>query len=185
MIKKVGGKSCVVQSADEIKKADKLILPGVGHFDAAMERINSFGLLEALNEKALVEKVPILGICLGMQLLTSGSEEGNRPGLNWIPGYAKKFKFDNPKMRIPHMGWNFVIPVHNHKATDGIDETFRFYFVHSYHVHVENFEHRGLQTHYGLDFDSFIQNGNIVGAQFHPEKSHKFGMRLVRNFVEM
>ena len=145
-------------------------------------------LKEVLNEKALKEQVPVLGICLGMQLLTNSSEEGSLAGLGWID--AKTMSFKNridKKYRIPHMGWNIVNKSNVSLLTNGFeefDET-RFYFVHSYFVKVENEKNSILKTSYGVEFDSAIQKDNIYGAQFHPEKSHKFGMKFFENFARI
>jgi glutamine amidotransferase len=186
MFKKIGANSVITSDLEEIRKAPKILLPGVGSFDTAMNRINEAGMLEVLNHKALVEKVPVLGICLGMQLLTASSEEGTSPGLNWIPARTIKFKFEKEQnLKIPHMGWNMVQASTPGKLTEDLLEPSRFYFVHSYYVKVENEKNSMLKTSYGLTFDSAIQNENIYGAQFHPEKSHKFGMRFFENFVKL
>jgi imidazole glycerol phosphate synthase glutamine amidotransferase subunit len=186
MLKRIGVDSVVSAAEEEIAAAGKLILPGVGHFDRAMTLIEESGLRRVLDHKALTEKVPVLGICLGMQLLTEGSEEGVMPGLGWIPGRTVRFRFDErPELKIPHMGWNYVEPVRHGPFTDGIDDAFRFYFVHSYHVVVDSAEDAVLTTEYGIRFNSGISRGNVFGVQFHPEKSHKFGMRLLKNFAEL
>jgi glutamine amidotransferase len=146
-------------------------------------------LLESLNEKAMVEKVPILGICLGMQLLADSSEEGTLPGLGWIPARTLAFKgrLDTDRFKVPHMGWNIVEKHNESPLTAGFEsfEEVRFYFVHSYFVKCDDDRHSILKTTYGFGFDSGVQNGNIFGAQFHPEKSHSFGMRLFRNFAAL
>jgi glutamine amidotransferase len=159
-------------------------LPGVGSFDRAMERIEALGMRSVLDEQALIVKIPILGICLGMQLLTRGSEEGVLPGLNWIPADTKKFP-SLPGLRIPHMGWNYVEPCTSSPLTHNLPSASRFYFVHSYCVQVDNQNNSILKCNYGISFDSAIQNDNIFGAQFHPEKSHKFGMQIFKNFVNL
>lgn len=173
---------------DKILKAKKLLLPGVGSFDTAMSKINAIGLLEVLNEKALQEQIPVLGICLGMQLLTRGSEEGQLPGLGWIPADTVGFKEKiDLNYKIPHMGWNIVRSDKESPLTKEFykwDEV-RFYFVHSYFVQVDHQENSILKTNYGVEFDSAIQKDNIFGAQFHPEKSHKFGMKLFENFARI
>lgn len=188
MFKYIGVEAEIQSDVDKIKKASKILLPGVGSFDTAMKKINESDLKEVLNEKALKEQVPVLGICLGMQLLTNASEEGNLAGLGWID--AKTMSFKNridKKYRIPHMGWNIVNKSNVSLLTNGFeefDET-RFYFVHSYFVKVENEKNSILKTSYGVEFDSAIQKDNIYGAQFHPEKSHKFGMKLFENFARI
>jgi len=184
----IGVESKIESDVDKIKNASKILLPGVGSFDTAMKKINESGLKEVLNEKALKEQVPVLGICLGMQLLTNSSEEGILDGLGWVDAKTMSFKsVIDKKYRIPHMGWNIVSESNESKLTDGFkdfDET-RFYFVHSYFVKVENEKNSILKTDYGLKFDSAIQKDNIFGAQFHPEKSHKFGMNIFKNFAKI
>ena len=188
MFKYIGVESKIESDLDKIKNASKILLPGVGSFDTAMKKINESGLKEVLNEKALKEQVPVLGICLGMQLLTNSSEEGILDGLGWVDAKTMSFKsVIDKKYRIPHMGWNIVSESNESKLTDGFkdfDET-RFYFVHSYFVKVENEKNSILKTDYGLKFDSAIQKDNIFGAQFHPEKSHKFGMNIFKKFAKI
>lgn len=186
MFKKLNVKSEIVSDPDKIAKSTKILLPGVGAFDAAMQKINQKGLLEVLNQKANVEKVPFLGICLGMQLLTEGSEEGILPGLSFIKGQTKKFSFNDPSLKIPHMGWNVVNLKNNSPLTKGMEtEEQRFYFVHSYYVKCTHRDNVIGQSHYGFDFDCAIQDDNVFGVQFHPEKSHRFGMKLLKNFAEL
>jgi imidazole glycerol-phosphate synthase subunit HisH len=186
MLKKIGAKSVIVSDLDEIAKAEKIILPGVGHFDRAMERINNKGLKEILDIKAKKEKIPILGICLGMHLLTRSSEEGILPGLCWIPAETVRFHFakDSP-MKIPHMGWNNVHISTISPLTSRFNGNYRFYFVHSYYVRVDDQHHSILKAKHGIEFDAAIQEDNIYGVQFHPEKSHKYGMRLLENFANL
>jgi len=185
MFKKIGVASKITSDLEEIKTATKLLLPGVGSFDKAMQRINTSKIKEVLDYKVLTEQTPILGICLGMQLLTNSSKEGIEKGLGYINASAKKFSFEDNKMKIPHMGWNLVHKSTKSKLTDGFIQESRFYFVHSYYVEVENQENSILKTNYGLEFDSAIQHENVYGAQFHPEKSHKFGMKLLENFSKI
>jgi imidazole glycerol-phosphate synthase subunit HisH len=185
MFKKIGVDSKITSDLVEIKSAKKLLLPGVGSFDKAMERIVTSGIKEVLDQKVLVEETPILGICLGMQLLTNSSEEGIEKGLGYINASAKKFIFQDNKMKVPHMGWNIVKKSTPSLLTQDFDAASRFYFVHSYYVVVENQKNSILKTNYGLEFDSAIQNKNVYGAQFHPEKSHKFGMKLLDNFSKI
>lgn len=186
MFKRVGAPCEVAQELDKISKAKKILLPGVGAFDNAMARINSTGMREVLNDKALKEKVPILGICLGMQLLTNGSEEGKQPGLGWIN--ANTFAFKKriaPALKVPHMGWNLVNISKSCELTAHFNGEVRFYFVHSYFVRTEHPEDSMMKTNYGIEFDSALHHDNIFGAQFHPEKSHKFGMQLFENFARL
>ena len=178
----------ITDDIQKIKKAKKILLPGVGSFDMAMKKIKEKNFFDILNEKALVEKIPILGICLGMQLLTNGSEEGSSKGFGWID--AETLSFHNridDSFKIPHMGWNIVKKSNESELTKDFEkfEEVRFYFVHSYFVKVKDEKNSILKTRYGIEFDSAIQNENIFGAQFHPEKSHKFGMKLFENFAKV
>jgi len=184
MLKKIGYEAKISNNIDEINNADKLILPGVGSFDNGMKNLKEFDLIDILNKKVLEDKTPIIGICLGMQLITNRSEEGNLPGLGWIDAETVKFKFgeENEKLKIPHMGWNTVIPQNNSNLFNGLEEP-RFYFVHSYHVVCKNNVDIIGKTNYGHNFNSVINKDNIYGAQFHPEKSHKYGMLLLKNFL--
>ncbi|MBL8344042.1 MAG: imidazole glycerol phosphate synthase subunit HisH [Rubrivivax sp.] len=182
MLKRVGAAAEVTGDPASIARARKILLPGVGAFDSAMRRINESGLREVLDAKVLEERVPTLGICLGMQLLTRGSDEGQLPGLAWIDASTRRFP-DIAGLKVPHMGWNLAAPVAASPLTAGLPAESRFYFVHSYHVQVDDARDSVLRTHYGVTFDAAIAHENIYGAQFHPEKSHKFGMRLLANFA--
>lgn len=184
MLKYIGVKAIITADHHIISDATKIILPGVGAFDNAMTNINNSGLREVLDRKALVDRMPILGICLGMQLLTKSSEEGVLSGLGWIPATTNRFP-NMQGLKVPHMGWNLVKQTTPSKLTEGSEEETRFYFVHSYCVKVEDDAHSILKTEYGIKFDAAIQNGNIYGVQFHPEKSHRFGMRLLNNFAKL
>ncbi len=184
MFKKVGAKAEVSSDLDVIANAPKLLLPGVGSFDKAMKGIEALGIRSVLDEHALVFKKPILGICLGMQLLTRGSEEGSLPGLGWISADTKKFP-SMPGLRIPHMGWNNVELTSSSPLTTNLIQESRFYFVHSYFVQVDNQSDSILKCQYGISFDAAVQFDNIFGAQFHPEKSHKYGMQIIKNFVNL
>lgn len=185
MLKKIGVEAEITHDLDRIALARKIILPGVGSFDAAMERIQQGGYKEVLDQKALIQKIPILGICLGMQLLSASSEEGQLPGLAWIKGKTVKFAFEQGlALRIPHMGWNQISPTRTHPLVEHLPTDPRFYFVHSYHVELEDFSKNSLATtDYGIRFNAMIQHENIMGAQFHPEKSHSYGMKLLKNFA--
>ena len=164
----------------------KLILPGVGAFDTAISRIDEMGFREIILDLALIKKIPILGICLGMQLLLDNSEEGLLPGLGLIKGKAIKFKYDlKTNLKIPHMGWNEVILNNSSSITDGFQNDIKFYFVHSYYVKVEKDINSIMKCNYGIEFDAAIQNNNIFGAQFHPEKSHRYGLHFFKNFIEL
>ena len=185
MFKKIGIESKITSDLEEIKTATKLLLPGVGSFDKAMQKINNSGIKQVLDQKVLIEETPILGICLGMQLLTNSSEEGKEKGLGSINASTIKFSFLDKKMKVPHMGWNLVKKSTTSLLTADLEEESRFYFVHSFYVKVKNRENSILKTKYGLEFDSAIQNKNIYGAQFHPEKSHRFGMKLLKKFSKI
>lgn len=184
MFKQIGAAVVVADRPEEIEKAGKLLLPGVGAFDAAMARIESGGFRDILDRKVLEERIPILGICLGMQLLTRSSEEGKLPGLGWIDATTRRFPA-TAGLPVPHMGWNLARKQRECRLTKNLGDDARFYFVHSYYVRVANADDAILKTSYGLEFDSGVCHGNIYGAQFHPEKSHKFGMQLLRNFAEI
>jgi len=184
MFKRIGVPTVLAADPEAIEKADKLVLPGVGNFDQAMKRINSSDLREILDRKALLERIPILGICLGMQLLTQSSEEGTLLGLGWIKAVTRRFP-KTSKLKVPHMGWNIVSPVRESPISKNLPDEIRFYFVHSFYVHVENEEDSILKAHYGINFDAAIQHGNIFGVQFHPEKSHKYGMQFLKNFANL
>lgn len=182
MFKRIGVAAQVTGDAEAIGQATKLVLPGVGAFDGAMERIDRSGLRPLLDRKALEDRVPILGICLGMQLLTRGSEEGRRPGLGWIAATTRRIPAA-AGLKVPHMGWNVVEPACASPLTEGLPAECRFYFVHSYCVHVDNSADSVLKARHGITFDAAVAHGNIYGAQFHPEKSHRFGMALLSNFA--
>lgn len=187
MLKKVGEKAIVSSDKEAVRTASKLLLPGVGAFDNAMQHLDELGLIEIIKEKVLVDKTPILGICLGMQLLTKGSEEGTREGFGFVDAYAKKFDFSSlhTKLPVPHMGWNKVrLQKESKLIQENKERENRFYFVHSYAVQCEKSEDILTTTHYGYDFVSSFEKDNILGCQFHPEKSHTFGMKLFQNFVE-
>lgn len=185
MLKYLGYDSTVTGDPGMIRQADKLILPGVGNFGMAMDVIRKSGLVDVLNQKVLEEKTPILGICLGMQLLLEHSEEGDCDGLGWIPGKVRKFEFpDQPQLKIPHMGWDYIEKRKDSALFADSVGGERYYFVHSYYVQCTNREDAAATTEYGICFDSVVERDNIMGTQFHPEKSHKFGMGILRNFAK-
>lgn len=184
MFKKVGVESIITSDIQTIRNADKYLLPGVGSFDHGINSLKSAPFFETLEKEVLENKKPILGICLGMQLLTNSSEEGKEKGLGWIDAHTKKFDFENKSLAVPHMGWNEVNPISANDLFKDLNEN-RFYFVHSYYV-VCNDEANVLGfTNYGISFTSSVHRDNIYGVQFHPEKSHKFGMKLLKNFGEL
>jgi glutamine amidotransferase len=183
MFKKIGVKDVVVSNDKEIiSKATKLLLPGVGAFDAGMTNLENSGLIPILNKKVLEDKTPILGICLGMQLLTKSSEEGKKEGLGWIDAETVKFNLDPLlKLKVPHMGWNYI-KVNKKNPLIDTESKNRFYFVHSYYVKCIDEDQSIATSNFGIDFTCMVNKNNIYGAQFHPEKSLKFGMKLLENF---
>lgn len=186
MFKKIGVSDVRISGQPEvIEKADKLLLPGVGAFDAGMNNLEQSNLIPLLNKKVLEEKTPLLGICLGMQLLTHQSEEGVKKGLGYIDGETLRFNLDPAlKLKVPHMGWNYVQVKRPNPLID-TERRNRFYFVHSYYVKCFD-ETQSLATcHYGQDFTCMVNKDNIFGAQFHPEKSLKFGMNILENFSKI
>lgn len=186
MLRRIGAPARLAAGEDDIRSADKLILPGVGAFDPGMRQLNESGLVDALNERVLGDRVPVLGICLGMQLLTRGSTEGSLPGLGWVEGRTLRFSppENGERLKVPHMGWNLAEPAAGSLLFRGLESEPRFYFVHSYHVEVDDPAQVAATTHYGLTFPSAVECGHVMGVQFHPEKSHHYGMALLRNFAE-
>jgi glutamine amidotransferase len=186
MFKKIGAPAKVVSDAAGIAAAAKLVLPGVGAFDAGMARLHGSGLLPVIEQRAFEERIPVLGICLGMQLMTHGSEEGRSPGLGWIPARTLRFPIDSqPRLRVPHMGWNHVRVVRLDPLIEGVDGESAFYFVHSFHIQCEEPEHVLLSAEYGIKFVAAFRKNNLLGVQFHPEKSHRHGMQVLGNFARM
>lgn len=184
MLKKLGVPCKLTRDPHELLQSHGLILPGVGSFDQGMLKLRKHSLIEVLNDIALRDQKPCLGICLGMQLMAAGSEEGCESGLGWIDTRVRVFQPDSerPRLRIPHMGWNFVQPIEPlHPLFDGLPSPLRFYFVHSYHFSSDVSSAVGLTEHI-VPFTSALAKGNIFGCQFHPEKSHSFGLRLLSNF---
>lgn len=186
MVKKTGCSDVAVsRDYNILKKADKMILPGVGAFDAGMKRLEEFGLTEMIYEHALEKKKPLLGICLGMQLLGTCSEEGTSEGLGLIPFHNKKFDVDSNRYKVPHMGWNYVnIKVSDNPLTVELGDMPRFYFVHSYHAVCKDAVNILMTSEYAYEFTASVVKENIYGTQFHPEKSHIYGLRLMENFVK-
>lgn len=188
MFKKIGISDVIISnSKSEIEHAKKIILPGVGHFDYGMNKLNESGLIDILNKKVLKDKIPALGICLGAQLLTNGSEEGSLPGLGWID--AETIRFDsnlmNIKLPIPNMGWCDTYSVANCGISTNLNSNQRYYFVHSFHMRCFDPNNILFESEYGYKFTSGIFKENIFGVQFHPEKSHKFGMKIFENFSKL
>jgi glutamine amidotransferase len=175
-----------VNTAEQLISADRLILPGVGAFDWAMSRLSESGMIAALNTRVLQDRIPVLGVCVGMQIMADESEEGTMPGLGWISGRVKRFNDDlfNVPTHLPHMGWNDVEVVGAPALFADIPEP-KFYFLHSYFFQPTEVRHKVACTHYGQNFASAIQRDNIWATQFHPEKSHDWGIRLLKNFAEV
>ncbi|MFC1975128.1 imidazole glycerol phosphate synthase subunit HisH [Chloroflexota bacterium] len=182
----IGVEAIVSSKAKDIENAKKLILPGVGAFDTGMNNLKTYNLIEILNKKVLEERIPILGICVGMQLYAKQSEEGNAKGLGWIDAEVKRFNFaeNNNRLRVPLVGWNTINQKRESPILKGVVPSQRFYFTHSYHVCCNSPGDVVATTHYGYDFVSVLQHKNIFGLQFHTEKSHRRGIELVKNFVE-
>lgn len=186
MIEKVGGRAEVLRHIPNLGRKNKLILPGVGHFDHGINTMRDFGINGDFFREVLVREGRILGICLGMQLLCRNSEEGSKAGLNLIDAEVKKFRFSaNMELKVPHMGWNVVRPVSANPLISRTEEVQRFYFVHSYQVVPDDPIVVIGTANYGGEFCAAFQKGNIFGVQFHPEKSHRFGMALMKRFVEL
>ena len=183
MFKRLNVPVQLISAPVEVMQAKKLLLPGVGAFDAAMQALADRGLIAPLIESASHRRIPMLGICLGMQLLGRGSEEGRMKGLGLVDAYCRRFSFSDTRLKIPHMGWNQVRPIRPGPLLQGFESPPRFYFVHSYHMECMDPSDIVGETIHGHPFTSMVQRGNIHGAQFHPEKSHRFGMALLRNFA--
>ena len=179
--------SKIAKSVDDLISASKLILPGVGHFDYAMSQLNKSGMRDRLDELVLIEKIPVMGICVGMQMMAHKSDEGTLDGLCWIDACVKKFDEAtiNHHTKLPHMGWNDVKPNENHPLFRGLEQEAIFYFLHSFYFKCSNQENSISKTDYGINFSSSVQHDNIYGIQFHPEKSHSYGERLLKNFANL
>jgi glutamine amidotransferase len=177
----------IAKNAAQLLEADKIILPGVGSFDYAMQRLNQSGIRETLDELVLINKIPVMGICVGMQMLAVSSEEGKLPGLGWIDGEVKKFDplTFSQEACIPHMGWNDVKSVVKMQLFENLEQNARFYFLHSFYFHCNRSENVIATTDYGIQFSSAICSNNIYGVQFHPEKSHQWGIQLLKNFSKI
>lgn len=186
MIKKGGNSSVISGDPEVVAKASKILLPGMGHFDNCMIKLKASGLLPVIEKKVFEERIPLLGICVGLQMFMQSSEEGQEPGLGWING--KTVRFDTSRMtdttiKIPNMGWLDIQQAKKSPLFLGLEDA-RFYFAHSYHVQLDNEADALVKATYGYTFTAGIELGNIIGVQFHPEKSHRFGMKLLKNFVE-
>jgi glutamine amidotransferase len=177
----------IAQKPADLLNSSKLILPGVGHFDYAMKRFTESGMLNIVNEMVLNENLPILGICVGMQMLANSSEEGNLPGLGWID--ARVNKIDSNLLaqttRLPHMGWNSIVVKKKNPLLNNLNSNSRFYFLHSYYFDSFNEADSIATSNYGKEFTSVVNHKNIYGVQFHPEKSHHYGIQLLKNFANI
>jgi glutamine amidotransferase len=183
---RLGIVAVISSSASDIIDATKIILPGVGHFGTAMSKLNALDLANALTEEVLVKQKPVLGICLGMEIMAKTSEEGNANGLGWLDARAVRFEIaDSDRYKIPHMGWNEIGIRKSSRLMEGIGDGAEFYFAHSYHLMLDDPTDLSAETEYETRFPSAIERNNIFGVQFHPEKSHDVGARLLKNFVEM
>jgi len=185
--KKLSVPASIIKNANELRSASKLILPGVGSFDYAMQMLKGSGMRQVLDEIVTRYGIPILGVCVGMQMLAHSSQEGNQAGLGWIDADVKKFDTtsrDNP-INVPHIGWNDVTPLKANHLLEGLERGARFYFLHSYYLACHRKEEIVAVTEYGTEFACVVNQGNIYGVQFHPEKSHQWGIRLLKNFASL
>ena len=174
------------RTAAELATAERIVLPGVGAFDHAMDLLNASGMREALQDLVVTKQRPVVGVCVGMQMLADGSDEGVRAGLGWIPGRVRHFSHAsaNVELPMPHMGWNDVTPVAGERLFRGLEADARFYFLHSFYFEAADPADVAAHTSYGIEFGSAVRRGHIHGVQFHPEKSHHFGSTLLKNFAE-
>ena len=184
MLQRLGHACEITANADRIEQADRIILPGNGAFDACVSSLRASGLVPVLERKVLEQRAPLLGICVGAQMLGTGSEEGREPGLGWLAMRVRRFPA-RADLRVPHMGWNEVTPAQPaHPLSNGIEEGARFYFVHSYFMDPEDPTDVLLWAEYGVRFAAGVARANIAGVQFHPEKSHRFGKKMLHAFAE-
>jgi len=186
MCKRLGIDAIITSDHEELRKADRLILPGVGHFKKGMDNLKTSGLQDLLNELVLKERKPILGICLGAQLMTMHSEEGDVDGLQWVNANTVRFKSEKLNgLKVPHMGWSDITLQDKNPLWEGLPPEPRFYHVHTYHFAFIGNSEVSATANYGYDFTCAFHQGNIYGTQFHPEKSHKFGMKVLENFARL
>jgi glutamine amidotransferase len=183
---RLGSASITSSQIEDLARADKIILPGVGHFTKAMANLEELHLLDALNEAVLVKRKPVLGICLGMQLMATTSQESDRPGLQWLDAEAVRIKVSPAsRLKVPHMGWNRIEIKKASALMKGVENLSEFYFAHSYQLKLNDRSDLLTETEYGISFPSAVERNNIFGVQFHPEKSHRIGVQVLKNFVEM
>lgn len=184
MLRFVGADPVVTSDPGVMASADRIVLPGVGHFDRAVANLRGLGLVEHLQRIVVEDGKPLLGICLGMQLLCRSSEEGSLPGLGFVDAQVRRFEFPgNPRLKVPHMGWSPITAKKTSVLLKGLDDDSRFYFVHSYFVACADSGDVLAEAAYGAPYVAALERGNVMGVQFHPEKSHRFGIQMFRNFV--
>ena len=183
---RIGSPSIISSQVEDVTQADKIILPGVGHFGTAMANLKELGLLDALNEAVLIKRKAILGICLGMELMAMTSEESDTPGLQWLDAQAVQFKISvAARHKVPHVGWNRIRIKKVSPLMKGVEDLSEFYFAHSYHLEIKERSDLLNETEYGISFPSAVERNNIFGVQYHPEKSHQIGVQVLKNFIEM
>lgn len=184
--KRMGLPVRTARTADDLASAERIILPGVGAFDHAMDLLDASGMRETLEDLVIDKETPVVGVCVGMQMLAEGSDEGARAGLGWIPGRVRHFSHapSNADLPMPHMGWNDVKPAPGEALFRGLETGSRFYFLHSFYFECADPADAAAHTSYGLEFSSAVRRGHVHGVQFHPEKSHHFGSALLKNFAE-
>jgi glutamine amidotransferase len=183
---RIGSPSTISSHLKDISQADKIILPGIGHFAKAMANLKELDLLDALNEAVLVKQKAVLGICLGMELMALNSEEGDTPGLQWLDAEAVRFKVSaSDRCKVPHMGWNSIQIKKASTLMKDVEDLSEFYFAHSYHLKLNDRSDALNETEYGITFPSAVERKNIFGVQYHPEKSHRRGVQVLKNFIDM
>ncbi len=184
MLRRIGAACTITAQPEVVERAERIILPGNGSYDACMRNLRATGLLPVLEDRVLRQGVPLLGICVGAQMLGGSSEEGKEPGLGWLDMQVRRFP-DTPGIRVPHMGWNQVVPTQPRNAiVQALQDDARFYFVHSYYLAPADASDVMLTARYGIEFAAGVARGNIYGVQFHPEKSHRFGKQLLSAFAK-
>jgi len=185
--KKLGVPLIIAKTADDLIGAKKLILPGVGAFDHAMDQLQKSGMRAFLDDMVIKEQIPVIGICVGMQMLAKSSDEGKLDGLGWIDASVKKFDESEIRFKthLPHMGWNDIKLVRENKILKGLEKDAKFYFLHSYYFHCNQSEDVIAEADYGIEFSCAINKNNVYGVQFHPEKSHEYGIQLLKNFSDL